>query len=102
MKSERPAWQVKIEDEASRIFQSKQLSKEDREVIHQWAKEVTAHGPQVLLKKPDIWADHPLSGKWEGHRASSFSYRGRIIYKVEDQVVTVTVVRISPDHDYKK
>jgi mRNA-degrading endonuclease YafQ of YafQ-DinJ toxin-antitoxin module len=102
MKPKQLTWQVKIEDEASRIFSSKQLTNEDREIIHQWAKEVAAHGPQVLLEKPEIWADHPLVGKWEGHRASSFSYQGRIIYRIEDQVVTVIVVRISPDHDYKR
>jgi mRNA-degrading endonuclease YafQ of YafQ-DinJ toxin-antitoxin module len=102
MRPGRTTWQVKIEDEASQVFHGKQLTPEDRQVIHQWAKEVAAHGPQVLLKKPDIWADHSLSGKWEGYRASSFSYRGRIIYRVEDQVVTVIVVRISPDHDYKR
>jgi len=30
--------------------------------------------------------------KMAGYRASSFSYSGRIIYKVEDQIVTVVVV----------
>ena len=56
-------WKVEIEDEATKVFHGKQLSPEDREIIYQWAKEVAAHGPQVLLKKPDIWADHPLFGK---------------------------------------
>jgi transcriptional regulator with XRE-family HTH domain len=42
-----------------------------------------------------MWADHPLYGDWRGHRASSFSHSGRIIYKVEEHVITVTVVRIT-------
>lgn len=102
MKHQTFTWKVKIEDDAEAMFHSKQLTAEDREVIHKWAKEVATHGPEVLLKKPDIWADHPLFGKWQGYRASSFSFSGRIIYRIEDKIVTVVVVRLSPDHDYKK
>ena len=95
-------WRVKIECAPSRVCSGKALSTEDRLVIHRWAVEVANHGPNILQKRPDIWADHALTGKWFGYRASSFSYRGRIIYRVEYDVVTVVVVRISPDHDYRK
>jgi mRNA-degrading endonuclease YafQ of YafQ-DinJ toxin-antitoxin module len=49
-----------------------------------------------------MWADHPLYAEWRGHRASSFSHSGRIIYKIEEQVVTVAVVRITTAHDYRR
>lgn len=95
-------WQVKIEDEAAEVLPGRTLSEEDKLVIQAWAQTVAEFGPEALLKKPSVWADHPLYGEWSGHRASSFSYRGRIIYKVKDKVVTVIVVRITAEHNYKR
>ena len=95
-------WQVKIEDEAYKVLESGELTEKDLEVIHQWAKLVSEEGPAALLQSPQSWADHALYDEWKGHRASSFSYKGRIIYKVKDQIVTVTVVRITAEHDYKR
>ena len=94
-------WKVRIEDKAAKIFSSNALSEDDRRVIYEWAKLVRDHGPNELHKQPSVWADHELYDDWEGYRASSFSYKGRIIYKVENKIVTVTVVRITPDHNYK-
>ncbi len=95
-------WQVKVEDKAAEVFQRKILTRDDLEVIKEWRRIVIEGGPEALLKRPDIWADHPLYGEWEGYRSSSFSYKGRIIYRIEDQVVTVIIVRITKDHNYKK
>lgn len=95
-------WQVKIEDEAYETLESGELTKSDLEVIHQWAKLVNEDGPAALQMSPQIWADHELYDEWKGYRASSFSYKGRIIYKVKEKIVTVTVVRITAEHDYKK
>ena len=95
-------WRVKIDNEAAKIFESDELTNEDRVVIQTWAKTVTQHGPEGLLENPSVWADHPLYDEWRGYRSSSFSYKGRIIYKVEDKVVTVIVVRITTKHDYKR
>ena len=95
-------WKVSITDEAAKVFGSSLLSTDDRIVIQQWAELVRDHGPDALAKRPGMWADHPLYGEWRGHRASSFSNSGRIIYKVQDQVVTVSVVRITTEHDYRR
>lgn len=95
-------WFVKIDDEAAEIFQSDELTHEDRRVIHEWAIFVRKNGPEALQRYPQIWADHELHGKWDGYRSSRFSYRGRIIYKIEKNIVTVIVVRITSDHDYRK
>ena len=95
-------WRVKIEAEAAKIFESKELTADDRVVIQTWARTVVQHGPDALVGTASVWADHRLHGDWEGHRSSSFSYKGRIIYKVEDKVVTVIVVRITTDHDYRR
>jgi mRNA-degrading endonuclease YafQ of YafQ-DinJ toxin-antitoxin module len=96
------AWKVIITDKASQVFKSKALSDDDLETIQTWAKTVVKYGPEKLQEQPYRWADHSLFGEWAGHRSSSFSYKGRIIYKVEANVVTVMVVRITVDHDYRK
>lgn len=95
-------WQVRITDEASKVFTSKALTTDDKIVIQKWAELVRDQGPEALAERPGMWADHALYGEWRGHRASSFSHSGRIIYKVEERVVTVSVVRITTDHDYRR
>lgn len=95
-------WTVNISDEASKVFQGNALTTDDRIVIQKWAELVRDHGPGALTNRPGMWADHPLYGEWRGHRASSFSHSGRIIYKIQEQVVTVSVVRITTDHDYRR
>jgi addiction module RelE/StbE family toxin len=97
-----PKWTVNITDEASKVFESKALTTDDRTVIQKWAELVRDYGPEALTKSPGMWADHALYGEWRGYRASSFSHSGRIIYKVEEQVVTVSVVRITTEHDYRR
>ena len=95
-------WRVKIKPEAEAIFKTDELTLDDKLIIRKWAQTIIEHGPDELQKAPSIWADHPLYGEWQGHRASSFSYRGRIIYRVEAEVVTVVVVKITTSHDYKR
>lgn len=95
-------WKIKVEDDASKIILSQTLSDDDRQVIRDWAKTIEKYGPEKLLERPDKWADHALDGKWAGYRASSFSYRERIIYKINNNIITVTVVRITPFHDYRR
>ena len=49
----------------------------------------------------NFWNDHDLTGEWIGHRSSSFSRLGRIIYKIEDgQIKIVKVVKITATHQY--
>jgi addiction module RelE/StbE family toxin len=47
------------------------------------------------------WRDHELMGKWKGHRSMTFSFKGRLIYRIEHDVVVVRVVRITSDHNYR-
>ena len=102
-KAKKLEWNVKITAEAMAVFQGKDLSDEDRVVITSWAELVRAHGPEKLQERQDIWNDHELErSPWIGHRASNYSFSGRIIYQVDGKVVTVTVVRITADHNYKK
>ena len=98
----RSKWQVKIEREAEDVFKGSKLTPDDRLIIRKWAQTIIDQGPESLQAAPSIWADHALSGEWRGCRASSFSNRGRIIYRVERQIVTVVVIRITTTHDYKR
>lgn len=95
-------WTVKITDEAFAVLSSGELDKEDLTVIHEWAKLVRMCGPDALQLQKQDWDDHELYDEWKGYRASRFSYRGRIIYRIEENIVTVVVVRITGDHNYKK
>ncbi|MEW6056517.1 MAG: hypothetical protein AB1540_07865 [Bdellovibrionota bacterium] len=95
-------WKVIITDEAAEVFKGKALSADDLETFQTWAKTVMKYGPEKLQEQPHKWADHPLFGEWRGYRSSIFRYKGRIIYKVAAQVITVTVVQITADHDYRR
>ena len=102
MKARNSGWRVRITSEAAEAFKTNELTDDDKLVIRKWAQTIFEHSPEELQRAPSIWADPPLYGKWKGHRSSSFSYRGRIIYRVEKKVVTVVVVKITTKHDYKK
>lgn len=102
MMARNSGWQVKITSEAAEAFKTDELTDDDKVVIRKWAQTIIEHGPEELQKTPGVWADHPLYGEWKGHRSSSFSYRGRIIYRVEEKIVTAVVVKITTKHDYKK
>jgi len=99
-------WFVKVTAECERqldeLIRRNKFSEDDARVIRAWTQLVIEHGPEILKTQPSVWADHALEGEWEGHRASSYSYSGRIIYSVHEKIVTVKVVRITPDHNYRK
>ena len=81
-------------------FKNGSISNDDVTILKLWRRTVELHGPDSLVTQSK-WDDHALFGKWKGYRASCFSKEGRIIYKIEDEVITVIVFRITPDHDYK-
>ena len=96
-------WKVlftdKCEKEIKSLIKKGLMSEDDMRVIGIWIKQVKKHGPESLGQRSN-WNDHALDRKWSGHRASNYSYSGRIIYKVDGKKIIVKVVRISPDHDY--
>jgi mRNA-degrading endonuclease RelE of RelBE toxin-antitoxin system len=99
-------WKVlfteKCEKEIRDLLKSGLLSEDDRRVLSIWIKQVKKHGPDSLREGSQLnnWNDHDLDRKWSGYRASSYSFSGRVIYKIEDKIITVKVVRITPEHDY--
>lgn len=80
-------------------FRSGIISAEDIKVIKRWGHEVESEGLE-WAQSNITWRDHELNGKWKNHRAISFSYSGRVIYRVENEKIIVRVVRVTSDHDY--
>lgn len=106
MRGGRPLWEVKVTAKASqdvaRMLADGVLTEHDRLVIRQWAQSIIEFGPESVRIEGSVWKDHELHGEWAGHRASNFSTRGRIIYKIEGRLVRVLVVKITATHDYEK
>ncbi|MCB0356742.1 MAG: hypothetical protein KDD40_07025 [Bdellovibrionales bacterium] len=98
-------WRVELDEKAKfelmELKKSGELSQGDIEVLRKWVSEIEEGGFDAIKNSP-FWNDHPLHSDWEGHRSSSFSYKGRIIYKVIDNKILVMVVRITVDHDYRR
>ncbi len=99
------SWKVIITEKAQLEFLNMKkkglLTKEDQDIIYIWTKEILTNGLSNILDSKK-WNDHKLEGNWKGYRSSSFSFKGRIIYKVENQKILVEVVRITTSHDYTK
>lgn len=63
-----------------------------------WKELVYRHGPEKLREFPGFH-DEKLKGEREGERSSRLSLQYRIIYTVDNDVVTVYVLEITP-HKY--
>jgi len=98
-------WSVEMTKEAEAQlradFKAGLIKALDIKVIKRWIADVEDQGLDFAQHKAD-WRDHQLTGEWKGHRSISFSYSGRVIYKVENEKIIVRVVRVTASHDYKK
>ena len=63
-----------------------------------WKNIVFRHGPEKLRDFRGFH-DEKLKGKREGQRSSRLSLQYRVIYEIEQDIVTVFVLEITP-HDY--
>ncbi len=72
--------------------------KQVREKYDFWKNVLLDSGPHELCHRPGF-RDKALSGKWYGYRASRLSLQWRVIYRVEQSIVTVIVEEITP-HQY--
>jgi mRNA-degrading endonuclease YafQ of YafQ-DinJ toxin-antitoxin module len=92
---------MKTQAEVEKLIKSGRISKADEEVLAAWVRQISLHGPESV-RVDKKWADHELEGDWLGYRSSSFSVRGRIIYRIEEKVVKIKIARITDVHDYRK
>ena len=97
------SWKVlitkKAEKELKSLINDGTLTVEDQNIIVAWIRDIMNNGIENIVDSRK-WNDHSLQGKWSGFRSSSFSFKGRIIYKIREKKVYVEVVRITTDHDY--
>ena len=63
-----------------------------------WKDIVFRHGPDKLREFPGFH-DEKLKGERVGQRSSKLNLQYRVIYLVEEDIVTVYVLEINP-HDY--
>ena len=78
------------------------ISKGDLRTINAWIDLIETSGLDAM-QSIERYRDHKLVGNWKGHRSSSFSLMGRIIYKIVDgSPVIIKIVRITGGHDYER
>lgn len=101
----RKTWKVEIERKAERelgaLLKSRALNQDDIQILQKWITEIEEVGLEAIWESR-YWNDHELHSEWAGCRSSSFSFRGRIIYKVIDEEIVVLVVKVTTDHDYRR
>ena len=97
-------WRVALtadsEAELRETFQKGLINTDDIAILKKWVSEVETLGIESTQLNR-TWRDHELMGKWKGHRSMTFSFKGRLIYRIEHDVVVVRVVRITADHNYR-
>lgn len=91
----------KVEKEVEELIRKNKLSHEDRLVISSWIRQISEEGPESIQREKR-WDDYELFDNWKGYRSSCFSQSGRIIYKIKNQVITIQIARITPEHDYRR
>lgn len=98
-------WKVEIEKKAKaellEILKTKQITQDDIAILKKWVSELEEHGIESI-QQGHFWNDYALHSEWKGYRSSSFSFKGRIIYKVVKNKVMVRIVRITTTHDYRR
>lgn len=89
------------------VFESKsvkkQLDKCPKEILRQyeaWKKIVELSGPQTLRAMPGF-RDRALKGQWSGARSSYLNIQWRVIYLVEERLIQIKILEVTP-HDYRK
>jgi len=79
----------------------KAISKLPLQVIRKyelWKDIVFRHGPDKLKEFPGF-NDEKLKGNREGQRSSRLNIQYRVIYQIENDIVSVFVIEITP-HKY--
>lgn len=90
-------WEVEIAKKASKELQ--EAPEEIRRKYTVWLNVIKASGVAGVVNVRGF-RDHALKGKWHGYRSSSLSDSWRLIYQVEQESVTIKIVRVS-NHDYR-
>lgn len=91
-------WLVKIAKSADKEL--KKAPVEIRDSFDAWKNLMEQLGPAGIQKINGYW-DHALKGNWKGARASSLNKLWRVIYVIENQEISILVLKVTP-HDYRR
>lgn len=98
-------WSVEFETDATaketqHMLDQDDLTKADQVIIATWIRQITFYGPESI-RSDSKWADHELLENWSGYRSSSFSNKGRIIYRIDGTKIKILIARITTKHNYE-
>jgi toxin HigB-1 len=65
-----------------------------------WKDIVSTSGPDGV-RNIKGFKDEALRGEWKGHRSSRLDIQYGVIYKIQNKLVLVQVVNVTP-HDYRR
>lgn len=91
----------RLEKEVEKLIKSKKLTKEDRIIISTWIRLIAEEGPEFIASQKR-WDDHEFYDEWKGYRSSCFSNSGRVIYKIDGQVIKILIAWITADRNYRR
>lgn len=89
-------WTIKVERKVQKELDG--APKNIQKKFEKWVALIQEGGVEAVAKI-NGYRDHTLSGKWEGARSSSLNDAWRVIYTVQEDTVSILVVRVS-NHDY--
>ena len=89
-------WQIEEHHDIQKIC--RRLPENIQKKYDFWKSVVAEFGPAKLVEFPSFH-DEKLSGDRQGQRSSRLNLKYRVIYEIENEVVTVFVVEITP-HKY--
>ena len=89
----------KIYEHKNAIKQLDSLPIEILKRYEKWKDIVAISGPNGL-KQIKGFNDESLQGKWKGHRSSRLNIQYRVIYKIENELLFVQVIKVTA-HDYR-
>ena len=90
----------KIYEHKNAIKQLDSLPAEILKRYEKWKDIVVISGPNGL-KQIKGFNDECLKGKWKGYRSSRLNIQYRVIYKIENELFFVQVVKVTA-HDYRR
>lgn len=89
-------WIIKENKRIEKVFNK--LPHSVKEKYQLWKSLVRYNGPKVLKQFPGFH-DEKLKGDHKGQRSSRLSLKYRVIYEVEERIITVYILEITP-HKY--
>ncbi len=90
-----------VREEYRQLFESGKITREDNKVLKKWVEIIEREGPEAIANTK-YWDDHELHDDWKGYRSSCLSGPFRVIYKIVENKLLISIARVTPDHNYRR